>query len=208
MDFDHRYYGQLVHGLLRDQAVLCLQFFVRDGAKSVSIGTLACFNNSRFDFMKWQKPAFIISAIVLVIGLASGFARKDGVFGVDFAGGDSMLYSFQQKVAVEELRSAVGALEVGDAKIAYKRDYGTQEETLEVTTAFDQGEKVTLAIKEQFADAGFVLEKTSRVGGIGRERNSKERDHRSFPGSPGYSVLCGPTIRIFLCHWCGHGGAA
>ena len=27
------------------------QFFVRDGAKSVSIGTLACFNNSRFDFM-------------------------------------------------------------------------------------------------------------------------------------------------------------
>ena len=67
--------------------------------------------------MKWQKPAFIISAIVLVIGLASGFARKDGVFGVDFAGGDSMLYSFQQKVAVEELRSAVGALEVGDAKI-------------------------------------------------------------------------------------------
>ena len=146
------------------------QFFVRDGAKSVSIGTLACFNNSRFDFMKWQKPAFIISAIVRVIGLASGFARKDGVFGVDFAGGDSMLYSFQQKVAVEELRSAVGALEVGDAKIAYKRDYGTQEETLEVTTAFDQGEKVTLAIKEQFADAGFVLEKTSRVGGsVGSE---------------------------------------
>ena len=145
------------------------QFFVRDGAKSVSIGTLACFNNSRFDFMKWQKPAFIISAIVLVIGLASGFARKDGVFGVDFAGGDSMLYSFQQKVAVEELRSAVGALEVGDAKIAYKRDYGTQEETLEVTTAFDQGEGDS---GNQGAVRGCRLcfGKTSRVGGsVGSE---------------------------------------
>jgi len=146
-------------------------FLMRDHAKSVSIGKgIAYFHRNTFDFMKWQKPAFILSGVILVIGLFSGIARQGGVFGVDFAGGDSMLYSFKNKVPVEDLRASVASLEVGDAKITYKQDYGTQVETLEVTTPFDQGDKVTNALKEQYADAGFVLEKTSRVGGsVGAE---------------------------------------
>jgi SecD/SecF fusion protein len=73
-------------------------------------------------------------------------------------------------VPVDELRTSVAGLDIGETQITYRRDIIDGSETLELTTAFDQGEKVTTLLKEQFSSAGFTLESTSRVGGsIGNE---------------------------------------
>jgi len=133
--------------------------------KSVNMMKIAFLHHNQFDFMRLWKQWFGISWIIIIIGIGAGLVRGGGVFGVDFSGGDSMTYRFEQKVAVEEIRTAVADLDIGDTQIAYQRDYADGSETLDLTAPFDQGEKVTTMLKEKFSDAGFVLEKTSRVGG-------------------------------------------
>ena len=57
---------------------------------------------TKLDFMKLAKPAFILSWTIILIGMGYGiFDRGSKLFGVDFAGGDSTTFGFQQKVDVE-----------------------------------------------------------------------------------------------------------
>jgi SecD/SecF fusion protein len=133
--------------------------------KNVNMLKIAFLHNNQFDFMRLWKQWFGISWIIIIIGVGAGLVRGGGVFGVDFSGGDSMTYRFEQKVAVEEVRTAVADLDIGDTQIAYQRDYADGSETLDLTVPFDVGEKVTTMLKQKFPEAGFVLEKTSRVSG-------------------------------------------
>ena len=145
-------------------------FLVKGNMKNVSMMKLPFLHHNNFDFMRLWKQWFGISWLIIAIGCGYGMVRGGDVFGVDFSGGDSISYSFDTKVPVDELRTSVAGLDIGETQITYRRDIIDGSETLELTTAFDQGEKVTALLKEQFSSAGFTLESTSRVGGsIGNE---------------------------------------
>jgi SecD/SecF fusion protein len=53
---------------------------------------------TQIDFMKLAKPAFALSWILILIGIGYGIYRGKDVLGVDFSGGDSVTFSYQQKV--------------------------------------------------------------------------------------------------------------
>ena len=143
---------------------------VKGNMKALSMIRIPFLHQNNFDFMRLWKQWFGISWLVIAIGCGYGLVRGGDVLGVDFSGGDSMSYSFDTKVPVEEIRTSVAELGIGDAQITYQRDIADGGETLELTTAFDQGEKVTNLLKEKYSNAGFTLEQASRVGGsIGNE---------------------------------------
>lgn len=146
-------------------------FLIKGNMKDVKMLKLPFLHNNNFDFMRHWKLMFGISWLIIALGCGGGMMYRGGdVFGVDFSGGDSMSYSFEEKVPVDDVRTSVAGLDIGEVKITYQSDIADGDETLELTTAFDQGEKVTALLKEQFSSAGFTLESTSRVGGsIGNE---------------------------------------
>src|SRR6266700_746594 len=74
---------------------------------------------TKLDFMRLAKPAFTVSWLLIVIGVGYGFYRGKGMFGVDFAGGDTTTLSFEQKVDVDKLRVAIGKAVPGDSLIQY-----------------------------------------------------------------------------------------
>jgi SecD/SecF fusion protein len=61
------------------------------------------FKNVNFDFVGKRKIAYIISAIVLVLGIASFFNGFDQ--GVEFAGGRSYTVSLKDKTKITDVRS-------------------------------------------------------------------------------------------------------
>src|SRR5690348_4352995 len=61
----------------------------------------------KLDFMKLAKPAFITSWLIIAIGIAVGFHRGKSAYGRDFIGGDSVTFSFQQKIDPDKLRPAL-----------------------------------------------------------------------------------------------------
>ena len=134
---------------------------------------LHIIKGAHIDFMKIAKLAFAASWILIVVGNGYGVYRlvgKKDILGVDFAGGDSVAMSFEQKVDVEKLRASIAKLNIGDPMIQYQKNIGTGKETLQVTAAFGSGPTVTNALAKDFPSSKFEQKSLDRVGPtVGKE---------------------------------------
>lgn len=136
---------------------------------------------SKLDFIKWAKPAGIVSAVMIVVGLGVGIYKGGRVFGVEFTGGDTIQLSFNQAhlVDVSKLRATVDELKVGESMISYQSDLGSGVKTLQLTLrgnekAGDVDRLVVDKLQATFPEAGFTVKSVDRVGPlVGSEiRNS------------------------------------
>ena len=73
-------------------------------------------DNTNSDFMRWRNVALVLSIIATAASLAL-VGVKGLNLGVDFVGGQMIRTTFTQPVDVEQLRSRVGALHLGEASI-------------------------------------------------------------------------------------------
>ena len=73
-------------------------------------------DNTNIDFMRWRNLALVISIIVTAASLAL-VGIKGLNLGVDFLGGQMIRVTFAKKINVEELRSNVGSLNLGEGSI-------------------------------------------------------------------------------------------
>jgi len=132
-----------------------------------SLTMLHVIRSSKVDFMAIAKPLFIVTWLFVVVSLAFGVSRGSKLFGVDFLGGDSTVYSFTQKVGVDEVRSAVTGSGEKDAQIQYQKDAGgSGAETLRVTTSSGSADKVESALEKAFPQANFVAIGKQQVGAV------------------------------------------
>ena len=115
------------------------------------------------DFMKWAKPAFIVSWLVIIVGVGYGFSRGKHMVGHEFKGGDKALYSFKTRVDQDKLTAALKPV-VGETTVQYKQALVGTEEKLSITAGFDSTDKITSTLTNQFSQSAFKLEGTTRVG--------------------------------------------
>jgi SecD/SecF fusion protein len=131
---------------------------------------LHLIRGAKIDFMKFARPAFIASWILIITGIGFGIYRQASgshpIFGPDFVGGDQQNYTFAQRVDVDKLRSTIGGLGIGDATITYQRDIVNKTENLSITTKFDTAGKVDAALKQAFPEAKFKQVGLDRIGAI------------------------------------------
>ena len=73
-------------------------------------------DNTNIDFMRWRNVALALQLFMVVAALTL-VAMKGLNLGIDFVGGQVVRATFAQPVDVEELRSRVNQLELGDASI-------------------------------------------------------------------------------------------
>jgi SecD/SecF fusion protein len=116
---------------------------------------LNVFGNLKIKFLDWSKPAFIVSWIIVLVGSLYGFSRGSDVFGVEFKGGDYILYEFAEKVDVDEIRPAIAEAAKGGTLIQYQKDLSSGLERLSITSAFETGLDVEKALKAAFPDSDF-----------------------------------------------------
>jgi SecD/SecF fusion protein len=142
-----------------------------------SLKMLHLVRGTNIDFLRWAKPAFIASWLLILVGIGYGISRGRDVLGVEFSGGNTTTYSFAQKVEVDKLREGLSKLGLGEPVIQYQRDIAGGKETLRVTVrAFDDakgsdaGRKVKEALAKEFPQAQFNLQGEEKVGPtVGKE---------------------------------------
>ena len=83
-------------------------------------------DNTNIDFMKWRNIALILSIIATVASLAMVGVRGLNL-GIDFVGGQVVRTNFAQPVDIEDLRSRVSKLGLGDASIQQLTDAKTYQ---------------------------------------------------------------------------------
>ena len=128
-----------------------------------SLPMLHIIRAPKIDFMRWAKPAFIASWLLIVIGVGYGFYRGGHMLGIDFVGGDNLTMTFTQKEDADKLRNAIKPV-AGDVTIQYQKEIAGTGEKLRITTAFDSTDKVVDAVTKAFPQAGFKLVGSERVG--------------------------------------------
>ncbi|MFM8469369.1 MAG: protein translocase subunit SecD [Limisphaerales bacterium] len=125
-----------------------------------NLSMLHLIKGSDLDFMKWAKPAFAASWVIIIVGLGYGALvrgkQTQGVLGVDFVGGDALTFSFAQRVETDKLRSLIANLEyqepvapgaksetrmrkVGDPQVSYQKNPAKGTENLRVTVPSGAG---------------------------------------------------------------------
>ena len=136
-----------------------------------SLRMLPVVRLTKLDFMKWARPAIILSVVIIVGGLSYAFfGRGVEMMGVDFRGGDALTFEFNQRVEVDKLRGVVSKLEVGDPAIQYQKNIATGKETLQILVAYEGGKKVEDALQKAFPQSGFRVVENDRVGPtVGKE---------------------------------------
>jgi preprotein translocase subunit SecF len=81
-------------------------------------------DNTNLDFLRWRTLAIIISSLMIAASIAL-IAMKGLNFGVDFAGGQMIRVSFQQPPSLDDLRTRVSGLGLGEANI---QEFGSPRE--------------------------------------------------------------------------------
>ena len=97
------------------------------------------FKHASFKFIEFRKYAYMLSAVVLVMGVASFFNGFDE--GVEFAGGRSYTIKFKNAVNTEEVRDALKVV-FGEAPIIKTVDTKNQ---INITTSYkihEQGNNI------------------------------------------------------------------
>lgn len=137
--------------------------FLLDRGWLKSIPMLHFIRATKLDFMKLAKPAFITSWVIIAIGIGVGFHRGKSAFGRDFVGGDSVTFSFQQKIDPDQLRAVLAGAGIKDPLIQYQRDLSTGKEVLRVDSLPETGDSVKTSL-EKFQTGGFHATSQEHVG--------------------------------------------
>lgn len=100
--------------------------------KTLSMARL--FGKTSYEFVRWVRPAVVVSLVFITIGLVAAWQRGQGIFDIDFTGGTSVQVAFKedQGLDISSVRKAVSSLPdvavssvtVGDvpANLRYKID--------------------------------------------------------------------------------------
>lgn len=125
---------------------------------------------TKWNFMQYAKPAFILSWALILAGLMYGiFGRGEKLLGVDFAGGDTLTLSFAQKIEISKVRAEMAKVGVNDAEVDYPRDVAGQagqNEVLRIVSPRDTGLKVEQQLKTAFPEAKFERIQFDQVGPV------------------------------------------
>ena len=128
------------------------------------IPMMAVLQNTSYDFLKYARPAFIASWLVVAIGIGAVIIKGKEVYGIDFTGGDQVSLSFEKKIDLAEVRSIATAAGVNDLNLSYTQQIGSDREVLRLTTPFDLSDALVTALQTARPDAGFALVGESRIG--------------------------------------------
>lgn len=128
------------------------------------------FHNLHIDFLSKRKRFYIMSAVLITIGLAVFFI-KGITLGIDFAGGTEMLVRFQSDVQIDQVRAALDNSGITGAEI---KTMGNEKDIL-IRTA-EQGEgtivsdKIKDALNKNISGNKYEVLRIDKVGPkIGKE---------------------------------------
>ena len=152
---------------------------------TLSIGPIALFSNLKIRFLSLRNIGFGTSAAVLLIGIVSILGTNLGTNGIrqgiDFAGGTLLELHFDPAVQVEDIRSHLGSVPVGDEEIDLSKSeikqFGSENDILIRVSESGEGTEVADGImgvlKAGFASSIEEMEWIRRQEKVGPKIGSE-----------------------------------
>lgn len=123
---------------------------------------------TNIDFMGKRQVAFILSGILICVGLLAliQIGRGAANMGIDFAGGTAVQLKFDNPVMIEDARKALGKHGLADAEL---QEFGNDNKILirikgDETIEQGIGKRVVEAFEQEFSDNQFVIDSSTAIG--------------------------------------------
>ena len=148
---------------------------------TLSIGPIALFSNLNIRFLSLRNIGFGTSAAVLLIGIVSILGINGIRKGIDFAGGTLLELHFDPAVQVEDIRSQLGNVPVGDAEVDLSKSeikqFGSENDILirvsESGTGTEVADGIMGVLKAGFAASIEEMEWIRRQEKVGPKIGSE-----------------------------------
>lgn len=124
---------------------------------------------SNFNFLG-MRYIYGVPVVLIIAGTMTVFVQKgDRNYNVDFTGGTVLVFNFNERRPMEEVRTTLEQNGIVSPQIQYQKNIevgegGEFSELLEVKVAYDQGDAARELLLTRFADAGYELAQTESVG--------------------------------------------
>ena len=116
--------------------------------------------DTKIDFIGKRRICYIISAIIIIAGIAIFAMRGEKNYGVDFSGGTLQQYMFEKPVRTDDVRQALKEVGSGDASI---QQYGDPKEVI-IRTQKDITSQLNKVFSDKFKDNTFQILRIETVG--------------------------------------------
>jgi SecD/SecF fusion protein len=124
----------------------------------------------RVDFVKYGKPAFIGSWIVVLLGVGVIAYKGSAIYGIDFTGGDVISVQFKERIDIGKIRQVAEAAKLGEINPTYVSPIGGGNATLNIETREGKSDELFSALQKTYPQAGLVKGSKTNIGAsIGKE---------------------------------------
>ncbi len=110
------------------------------------------FKDTNIDFVGQRRIAFIISSVLILIGLASLVMNKGPKYGIDFLGGTLLELHFEPALSTSEIRSALKSVQLNDKTVdlsnAEIMTFGNENDILIRLSREEKGVSIANAVKK------------------------------------------------------------
>ncbi|MDR0445128.1 MAG: protein translocase subunit SecD, partial [Puniceicoccales bacterium] len=124
----------------------------------------ACISSPNFDFLKFQKQAYVLSGIAILAGIIGVLYRGGNIYGIDFKGGDEVILQFENKLVLRDIKTAASAEHLGEVISTYQRTTGDSTELLKLQTELEKGKHVVASLQQRYPEAHLQIVRESSIG--------------------------------------------
>jgi SecD/SecF fusion protein len=118
----------------------------------------------KFDFLGRQKIASIISLVVIGLGLLAFVIRGNGIYGIDFTGGDEMTLQFVEKLNTNDIERLAKENGIGEVGTVYRKNIKDAGEVLCLQTQEGKGKLLFQTLNKQYPQAQLKIIHESSIG--------------------------------------------
>ncbi len=149
---------------------LILDYLSAGNLKINSLKMFQFVKNMKVNFIGMRKIAYIVSVILITVGLFTFVKRQEANYGIDFTGGVLQQYRFTGAVPVQDVRNTLKELGIGGVPI---QQFADKREIL-IRTQDDNSEDVMTKFRESFKGNEFEIMRIEKVGpSIGKDLRGK-----------------------------------
>ncbi|MBT8462200.1 MAG: protein translocase subunit SecF [Gemmatimonadetes bacterium] len=129
------------------------------------------FRNANFDFLGVRRRAYVVSGVLLLLGIGSLVLRGGPRYGVDFTGGTMLQVEFVEQTSVGDLRDVLSAAGMENAQI---QQLGDSNEFLIRTQDFEGiVDSVNDLFEDMYGADGFSMSADAVGPKVGSELQRK-----------------------------------
>jgi len=124
--------------------------------------------NTNIPFIGYSRLAYIISAALILLGLASLLVKGGPRYGIDFAGGITVQVKFEQNMDIEVLKDTLDTTEIANLVVQRFGMPADNEYLIRIPsqdlTAEQARSKIETAFDASLPDAGYEIQRQEMVG--------------------------------------------